>query len=64
MRLPGALALLLLAATNSASDNVILVTLDGVRIQELFSEFDPELLDRADNSGIYDPAAFEVRRLT
>jgi len=56
MRIPGALALLLIAAASSAaSDNVILITLDGVRIQELFSGFDPELLDRADDSGIYDP---------
>jgi hypothetical protein len=54
MRPPSALALLLLASTAQASDNVILVTLDGVRIQELFSGFDPELLDRADDSGIYD----------
>jgi len=43
MRLPSALApVILLAATSSlAADNVILVTLDGVRIQELFSGFDP-----------------------
>jgi hypothetical protein len=37
-----------------ASDNVILITLDGVRIQELFSGMDPTLLDRPDDSGIYE----------
>jgi hypothetical protein len=63
MRPPIALApVLLLAATSShANDNVILVTLDGVRIQELFSGMDPLLLDRPEDSGIYDPEVTRPR---
>jgi hypothetical protein len=59
MRLPA--ALLLVASTAGATDNVILVTLDGVRIQELFSGMDPSLLDRPEESGIYDPEVTRPR---
>jgi len=63
MRLPTALGatLLLSAASSGATDNVILITLDGVRIQELFSGFDPSLLDRPEDSGIYDPEVTRAR---
>ncbi len=55
MRLRGTVcALFLCASEAAASDNVILVTLDGVRIQELFSGMDPSLLGREEDSGIYD----------
>jgi hypothetical protein len=63
MRLSSALApVILLAATSShATDNVILVTLDGVRIQELFGGMDPSLVDRPEDSGIYDPEVTRSR---
>ena len=63
MRLSSALApVFLLAATSShATDNVILVTLDGVRIQELFGGMDPSLVDRPEDSGIYDPEVTRSR---
>jgi hypothetical protein len=56
------LALALTMGSNAqASDNVILVTLDGVRIQELFSGMDPALLDRTEDSGIYDAEVTRTR---
>jgi hypothetical protein len=52
---------LLAASTAAASDNVVLVTLDGVRIQELFGGMDPLLLDRPEDSGIYDADVTRAR---
>ncbi len=54
-------ALLLLAPSALAADNVILVTLDGVRIRELFSGMDSSLLDLPEDSGIYDEEVTRAR---
>lgn len=63
MRLSSALVPIILfaAASSHATDNVILVTLDGVRIQELFGGMDASLLDRPEDSGIYDPEVTRPR---
>ena len=56
------LASLLLASTAPASDrNVILVTLDGVRIQELFSGMDATIAADEEHSGIEDLAVTKQR---
>jgi hypothetical protein len=52
---------LLSVSSAAASDNVILITVDGVRIQELFSGMDPSLLDRPEDSGIYDEGVTRAR---
>lgn len=49
------------AAAPRATENVILVTLDGVRIQELFGGMDAALAARPERSGIYDLEATRER---
>ena len=49
------------AAPAPRTRNVILITLDGVRIQELFGGYDAAIAADAEGSGIYDPE--RARRL-